>query len=426
MGTAALRTAFSWSGVRAHVMPVSWLLTAKLGLLAANAVLMLYLARTLDMAAYGVLVTTIGAQLLISRLLMLGVDGGMMRLVETPAMRPRSAEIVSAGLVVMLYTSAALVVVAAVALPFSASLGIVGAPAVCLVAGAIGTSLVDYGYTWRLARHQYALAAVAQGGTAFWRLGLTVGAAMAFPRHPIAVFVAYHGASFISGLGQAAVIVKQKLPWPGRHMIRVLVGYSRWQAKSNALVIFSLHQGTFLLMLLGQPAGAGAFGLGLTLSLGFFGIYHACHEYLTVRVRSLRDSSDLSRFLARASVMVLAVSALCLPLLGVLAWFLDWFMAPAVSGTVPIFILLVLSMLVLVLQAPFEAACHYLLRPHLITAAWITRALATGIAGVALVPRMSAIGAAIAQVFGYSVGSLVLAFLARAALRVATPRVIES
>ena len=426
MGTAAARAVFLWSGARAHVRPVSWLLAAKFGLLAANAVLMLYLVHALDIATYGVLVTTIGAQLLISRLLMVGVDGGMMRLIETSDLRTRSAELVSAGLVVMLFTSGGLLVLAAVLLPLSVSLGASVVPVVCLLAGAIGTSFVDYMYSWRLARHQYAQAAVAQAGTAVWRLGLTMGAALVLPRHPAAVFAAYHGASLVSGLGQAAVIVNRGLPWPGRDLMRVLVSYSKWQAKTNAVVIFCLHQGTFLLMLLGQPAGAGVFGLCLTLSLGFFGIYHACYEYLTVRVRSLPDTSTLPRFLARSSALALGVSVVCLPAIGVVMGLLDWFLVPKVSEAGPIFGFLVLSMIVLMLQAPLEAACHYLLRPHLITVAWVVRALSIGIAGVILVPRMSAIGAAIAQIIGFSVGSAVLALLARSALRDAVAPVARS
>ena len=50
-------------------------------------------------------------------------------------------------------------------------------------------------------------------------------------------------------------------------------------------------------MMLNRPAETGQFGLGLTLSLGFFAIYNAYSEYLSVRVRALEHVRDVARFL---------------------------------------------------------------------------------------------------------------------------------
>ena len=100
------------------------------------------------------------------------------------------------------------------------------------------------------------------------------------------MFAAYHGASLISGLIQTLLIAKVT-ERTDRALIKRLLGYSYWIGKANVIVIFSLYQGTFLLMMLKQPAATGLFGLGLTLSLGFFAIYNAYSEYLAVRVRAV-------------------------------------------------------------------------------------------------------------------------------------------
>ena len=77
----------------------------------ANAAVMLFLAERLDLQTYGLLVITISGQLLISRVLLLGVDVGMIRLIATPDLRSREREVVTAGLVIIVCTSVALLVV---------------------------------------------------------------------------------------------------------------------------------------------------------------------------------------------------------------------------------------------------------------------------------------------------------------------------
>ena len=59
---------------------------------------------------------------------------------------------------------------------------------------------------------------------------------------------------------------------PDCALIKRLLRYFFWLGKANVIVNFSLYQGTFLLMLLKQPAATGLLGLGLTSSLAFFAL----------------------------------------------------------------------------------------------------------------------------------------------------------
>jgi O-antigen/teichoic acid export membrane protein len=187
---------------------------------------------------------------------------------------------------------------------------------------------------------------------------------------------------------------------PERKLIKLLLGYSFWQGKANVIVIFSLYQGTFLLMLLKQQSGTGMFGLALTLSLGFFAIYIAYFEYLLSRIRSVENLNAMRKFvlrgLAAAIVLVLGCAVVAL----VIALLLPSFVRPDFLGIVPIFCYLSASMILLTLQAPLEAACHYLLRPQMVSFAWLLRAILIAAAGLFLAPAMHAQGAAIAQLIG--------------------------
>src|ERR1051325_2437465 len=227
-GLSGLRTTVSKAG-----RELSWVLLGKFCLMGANAGLMLFLANRLDLNTYGLLVITISAQLLISRLLMLGVDAGIVRLTAMSDLRSLSREVVSAGLVAIICTSTILLVLVLLITPVLSILGIPVWLIACITAGSIGTSFVDYGYSFRLARHEYAFAAVTQGGTALWRLALTTLASVILVAHPIAVFIAYHAASFVSGLAQAFLIFARKWQQPGKALTRRLLGYSFWQAKAN-------------------------------------------------------------------------------------------------------------------------------------------------------------------------------------------------
>lgn len=396
---------------------LSWVLAGKLALMGTNAAVMLFLANRLELNTYGLLVLTISGQLLISRMLLIGVDSGMVRLSALPELRPRAKQVVEAGFVVIAVTSGVLLVATAVAFPFVSRSGTPVWLLLCTAAGAIGTALVDYGYNLRLARHEYPAAALAQGGTAVWRFGLTTLVALKLPENPVAVFAAYHGASLISGVVQTLLTAKTT-ERTDRALITRLLGYSYWIGQANIIVIFSLYQGTFLLMMLNRPAETGQFGLGLTLSLGFFAIYNAYSEYLSVRIRALEHVTDVPRFLKRATAAALVLMLACIPIVLVIAAVMPWFVDPE-WHLVPIFVWLSASMVLLILKAPLVAVSQYLLKPQLITLGWVMRALFIGVAGLMLAPQMGAVGAAIGQLIGSALALLVLGWLVISSLRTA-------
>ena len=393
---------------------LSWVLAGKLALMGSNAAVMLFLANRIALNTYGLLVLTISGQLLISRLLLLGVDSGMVRLTAVPELKSREQEVVGSGVGDNRMHDWVLLV--GLALSFrSATVRNTNLVLLCVAAGAIGISLVDYGYSFRMARHEYPAAALAQGGTAIWRFALTVLAAVKIPANPIAVFAAYHGASLISGVVQTLLFAKV-VERPDRALIKRLLRYSYWIGKANVIVIFSLYQGTFLLMMLKQPAATGLFGLGLTLSLGFFAIYNAYSEYLSVRVRAIEDVRDISQFMKRATAAALVLMLGCVPVVTVVAALMPLFLDPE-WHVVSIFIYLSASMLLLIFQAPLVAVCQYLLKPHLITLGWVMRAIFIGVAGIMLAPQMGAVGAAIAQLIGTVLALIVLSWLVVSSLK---------
>src|SRR6185369_14506311 len=99
----------------------------------------------------------------------------------------------------------------------------------------------------------------------------------------------------------------------------------------------------------------GIFGLGLTLSLGFFAIYNAYSDYLLARIRSLEHVRAVPRFVKQSlfagSILMLA----CVPVILALAKLLPLFLGPEWQEVVPVFVYLAVSMLLLVFQAPLEA-----------------------------------------------------------------------
>jgi len=404
-----------WSQTGSRVIELTWVLGSKFALMGSNALLMLFLANRLELTIYGVLLVTISTQLLVSRILMMGVNVGMVRLSALEAGSAGSREVVAAGLNLIFASSAILVVLLIVTAPLLYFLEIPFWVAGCAVAGAIGTSLVDYGYSFRLAEHQYPLAAIAQGGTALLRFGLTSLTALVSGAYQF-VFIFYHLTSLLSGLVQAAFIPRANKRGFDSEQIKKLLRYSWWQGQANVIVIFTLYQGTFLLMLLGQEEETGIFGLSLTLSLGFFAIYNAYNEYLLARVRTVA-THRLTQFVKRAYLGSIALTILCIPVILVLMVLLPYLLHPELSETASVFLFLSASMALLILQSPLEIASHYLLLPKLVSFGWAMRAVFIGIVGLFLAPNLGATGAAIAQLVGSLLATLVFAVVVSGAVR---------
>jgi len=393
-----------------------WVMGSKFCLMGANAALMVFLVNRLELTTYGLLVITISGQLLISRLLMMGVDAGIIRLGGLHEPDVHSQQVVAAGLLIMLLSSSGLLLVFLGVSPALSRSHVPVWISTSIVAGAIGTSLVDYGYSFRLASQQYRLAALAQGGTAICRLAITVAAALLWPAQPLIIFAAYHGTSLLSGVLQLVIVAGKSGLRSPKTVVGRLFRYSFWQAKANVLVILSLYQGTFLLMILRQQAATGIFGLGLTISIGFFAVYNAYFEYLLAHTATIETDDALSHFLRRAFIGAFGLSVACGPVILLLAKAMPWVLRPELLEVIPIFYYLAASMVLLILQAPLEVMCHCLLRPQVVSFGWLARAALIAVVGIFLASRMGAIGAAMAQLIG---SLLTLMMLAGAVLLIA-------
>jgi O-antigen/teichoic acid export membrane protein len=414
--------------LRAGPEGLAWVLLGRLGLLAANTVLMLFLATRLPLDIYGLLVSTIGAQILLSRGVLMGVESGIVRLRTVPSFGPSEVAVFTAGLHVLGLTTATLGAVSIlgwllVPIPRSLASWFV----VSTVLGSVGMALVDYAHSCHLARAEYAAASLRQAGTAVARLGGTAGAVVLWPEAWPVIFLVYAGITLGSGLLQVAMIGSRF--WTAlcqRAPVLRLLRYSVWQGAASLTGALSLHQGTFLLMLLGQPDAAGLFGICLTVSLPFFVICGAYSQYLVARVARHEGREQISSFLSGSlgTGTVLVVAGV--PATLAAGWLLRTLIRPDLPQLVPIFYVLAASMLVLIWQAPLAAICHYLLRPELILAAGLLRVAAIAAFGLALAPTRGASGAAAAQLAGTGVALLGFAAMLGVLLRAPSPDRAES
>ena len=403
-----------WRKVRRQARELMWVLAGKFGLMGVNAALMFLLAERLSLETYGLLVTVISAQLLISRVLMLGVDAGMIRMRTVPELRLQVQAVVQAGLVVLWSTTAVLALCALMVAwlsPASVTPRLPLWALAAVVGGAVGTALVDYSYGFHLAQLHYRVASMVQSGTALARLGVTFCAVWLFPHEAPVVFLSYTGASFLSGMVQVVALLRCHRQWPTRALVWRLLRYSAWQCVANVIAVFSLYQGTFLLTAMNKQAAAGIFGLGLTLSMGFFAVYNAFAEYLLPRGARVEHVRALPRFLMRACSIAGMLTIAGILVAGVIGTLVPRFLRPELHTVVPIFYLLSASMLLLILQCPFEVACHYLLRPQLVVVAWGLRAISIGLLGLALAPARGIAGVGLAQLGGTALACLTLIVL---------------
>jgi O-antigen/teichoic acid export membrane protein len=282
--------------------------------------------------------------------------------------------------------------------------------------------LVDYSYSFHLAQLYYRAAALVQSGTALARLGVTVSAVWLLPKNAPVIFLSYMSVSFLSGVTQVAALLRRQGQWPTRALVWRLLRYSAWQCVTNVIVVFSLYQGTFLLTVLGDKASTGLLGLGLTLSLGFFAVYNAFIEYLLPRGARVEHVHALPRFLGRACSLACMLAVAGILVTGLIGRLVPWLLRSELHGVVPIFYWLSASMLLLILQCPFEVACHSLLHPQLVVLTWALRAVSMVLFSLALTPTKGAVGVALAQLAGTALASLTLLGLVlvqmRSALRV--------
>jgi O-antigen/teichoic acid export membrane protein len=395
-----------WSNAR----KLTWVLSGKLALMSANAALMLLLAKHLDLKLYGLLVAAISSQLLLSRLLILGLDGGMIRLRTVPELHQQSQKVVQMGLLVVFYAIGAFALILLIIALTSLWTAVPHWPlwlVSAIFAGAVGTALVDYNYSYRLSELEYRAAGLIQSGIGIVRFALTAAVVLLFPAYPLLVFFAYPAASLLSGVGLTVAMLREGWLRPDYALMRRLLRFSFWLGAANMTIILSLYQGTFLLILLGQEAETGIFGLCLTFSLGFFTLYNAYGEYLLPRMARLKTPKELQRFLARALGGGLVIAITCVPVVMAMGMILPKLLRPELQAMSATFYLLAVSMLLLIVQGPLECTCIYLLRPDLMVLGWMLRVLCAVLLGVALANRWGAMGAAVAQL-GAAVAALVV------------------
>lgn len=414
----------AWSTTGQHGQALGWVLGGKLALIGANAALTLVLANVLQLELYGMLVAAIGLQLLISRVMLLGVETGLMRLQTLSDLAERAVQVGRAGLVVIMATTV-LISLGALVIAFAWSWSEIPRWTIAVVVGgALGTALVDYGYHYRLAGLEFRAAAAVQGGTALARTLVTCLAAVLGGGHAMATLLAYAGVTAVSGALQGATVARGASGRPPRDLVWRLVRYSAWLGVANTLVVLSLYEGTFLLLHLDQPAAASVFGLALTLSLGFFALYNAFYEYAVARIVRVGSPQAVRHFVLRGLGAALGLSLVCVPVIGLIGLVIPYLVRSEYAGVTTVFFLLAGSMLVLVLQAPLEAACHALLRPHLVLLGWGLRVAAIAFLAWCATPDLGALDAALAQLGGGAIAAGALGVLVLPRLRPNEPRLV--
>jgi O-antigen/teichoic acid export membrane protein len=420
---------FSWRSLRLHGMALGWVSAGKLMLLTGNAVLILFLSQRLRLDTYGIFVAVVGAQVLVSRVLMLGVDAGMIRLKTVGELRVRAEELERAGFLVIARSSVLLMMACLLVGPLlfhyaSPKWSFAVVQAVAL--GAIGQALVDYVYFYHLSHFAYRKAALVQGGTALARLILTATASLWSPQSPLPVFLSYTGVVFAVGVWLALAIWWRSGATPKSAILRKLLSYSLWQGGVNIAGAFSLHQGTFLLVYLGYTSAAGIFGMGLTMSLGFFAIYTGVSEFVFSRIVRIGCRDRLPGFLLKASGASVLVSLSCVPVALAIGKIAPYVLKQPLWASIPAFFWLTAAMLVLILQAPFQAACHYLMRPNFVAIGWIVRIVSITLLGWRAAPVYGATGVAAAQFGGSVIGLSTFLVLVMIATRLAPPSLAEA
>jgi O-antigen/teichoic acid export membrane protein len=404
---------------------LTWVIAGKLVMMGANAVLMLLLAKVLELKLFGLLVTSISGQLLLSRVLLLGVETGVVRLHTLPELRHQDRELFNAGWFVIWQMSALSILVALAAMwarDVSAEPRWPDLVIASVVAGAIGTALVDYSYSFHLSHVRYRRAALSQSLTAVGRLAITLLTVLVWPQHTQLAFLAYVCASLASGLAQAALIRSAQSGGesrPVRSLMRRLLRFSVWQGGANFVALLNLYQGTFILTWSGQEAAAGIFGLALTLSMGFYAIYNAYGEYLLSRIARVKRLSELPSFLLGAFGGALMLALCCVPVAITIEVIVTRILDLELGDFVPVFYCLSASILLLVCQCPLEATCKYLLRPQLLTFERILRVICVGGLALMLARRWGAWGAAVAQLGGTAMVLVAFATCVIVALRAA-------
>ncbi|MFG0317509.1 MAG: lipopolysaccharide biosynthesis protein [Planctomycetota bacterium JB042] len=392
---------------------LSWTLFGKLAATGANSLLVLALAvkDLMDAATYGLFVATIGAQLALSRLILLGVDQGTIRLYTLDDLKRRPELVLSAGLASSLVLSIPVLLVGFLAAPFEPR-GWSTTVVLSVALGAVGVALFDYGVASRLARLRYRRAAIVQASMPVVRFAGTLSAVLFFPSRPEIAFGVYAGTALLFGAALSARTAHRTAEWPDGALIRRLLRYSKWLGAADVSMILCINAGLFLLRGLDLDVEAGVFGFAQQVALGYFAVFLAFYQTILPRAARLGSVREVPAFVGRWTKIGIGLALACAVSAPVLAWILDLFMESRdLEPFHAPFYLMAGFVLVLIVEAPLSVACQYLLLPQLPVLNLALRlVLVTGL-GYGLVPRYGAVGAGVAQVVGSVASMLVLASL---------------
>jgi len=408
--------------IRRRSRDLAWTLFGKFAMTGANSALMLFLGWFMNIEAYGLFATAVGVQLLVSRMVMLGVDQGMIRLYTVEDLRDRPERVVQAGLRSMGLLSIPVVLLGGAAL----LVGVQDWPWFSLAAvimGSVGLAMFDYAVCTRLARLRYRRAALVQASMPAVRLILTVGAFWIAPERPAAVFLVYAASVLLFGLTLSLRTAQQAAgrteDRPDRKLLFRLISYSKWPGLCDVAMMACLQQGLFLLSYLDREADRGVYGFALTLSMGFFAIFLAYYQTILPRAARLDRIEELPPFVLKCVLAALLLVFGCVILTVLIGMFLPGFMEykPELRGFAAPFYGLAAFMMLLIMEAPLTVACQYLLLPQLALVGMTVRIGLVAYFGFRLAPQYGAAGAGAAQAAGAATSLLLYAALVALAVR---------
>ena len=365
----------------------------------ANSALMLLLGLYMDNQVYGLLVTAVGTQLLVSRMVLLGVDQGMIRLYTLDDLRERPERVVLAGLCSASLLSIPVMLIGGVAV----FVGVHGYPWFALAAvslGSVGIALFDYAVCSRLANLNFRAAGLVQASMPFGRVVLTLGAFWLLPEHPEAVFLVYAATTLLFGVALSLQAIRKSVHLPDLKLLLRLVNYSKWPGLCDVAMMACLQQGLFMLSYLERPDDRGVYGFALTISMGFFAIFLAYYQTILPRAVRLESVQELPLFTLKCVLAALLLVLGCLVVTGLIGLFLPGILPLEKQGFAPPFYGLAAFMMILMVEAPLTVACQFLLLPQLALVGMSIRIVAVAAFGLWLTPMHGVAGTGAAQALG--------------------------
>ncbi len=412
---------------RSRARDLAWTMFGKLAMTGANSLLLLSLIPLglLDLETFGLFGTCIALQLVLSRVVLVGADQGMIRLYTVEDLRSRPQRVVAAGLHSALLFSIPAFVLGAIGVfaaePVARAVGIDPWPSSAVLAvplGAVGLALFDYAVAARLARLRYRRAALVQASMPIVRTAVTLGALYFLPTHPGLSFLLYAIVSFAFGAYLSFRTWGQCGRRPERALIVRLLSYAKWLGAADVAMIVCLQVGLFLLTYLDLGGERGTFVFSLNLFYGWFAVFLAFYQTILPRAARIADVADLPGFIFRWLRIGGAIGVGCLVLAPAIAYGIEFALSPIeLPPFIPSFFALTGFAVVLVLEAPLTVACQYLLLPQLPVLNLVLRIVIVAALGLWLAPRYGALGAGLAQLAGAVVSYVLLASFLTAVVR---------